>query len=141
LPIVLDDPLLFQLLAETAPAQILSEYEHGRILTTGCWYYRLARAVASESPGALSSQFTTLEADKQQRVRQQLEDLPTGIGLVPWRRAIPVMVALRVRRSLNLLAAEALAVAILTSAAIAVSVDSPLIRDGAADLGVPYRLL
>jgi hypothetical protein len=51
------------------------------------------------------------------------------------------MAGLVVRRQPNLLAAEALAVALVTDSAICVTVDSPLLRDGAEDLGVPFRLV
>jgi hypothetical protein len=51
------------------------------------------------------------------------------------------MPALRVRRPLNMLNAEALAVALPLDASIVVSTDSPLLRSGAADLEVDYKLV
>lgn len=51
------------------------------------------------------------------------------------------MLALRVRRQVNMLRAEALAVALLVSGSILVTTDTPLVRSGAEDLGLAYRLL
>jgi hypothetical protein len=140
LPVVVDEYLLFDLLADRASPDLRAEFDNGVVLTTGSWYYRLARAAKSQSHGVLSSLLRDLDADTQQRVRNHLDDLPAEIELVGWRVVVPVMVALRVRRNLNLLAAEALAVAVMASAEIVVGVDTPLIRAGAEDLHIPYRI-
>jgi hypothetical protein len=140
LPVVVDEYLLFDLLADRASPDLRDELDYGVVLTTGSWYYRLARAAKSHSHGVLSSLLRDLDADTQQRVRNHLDYLPAAIDLVGWRTVVPAMVALRVRRNLNLLAAEALAVALMAGAEIAVRVDTPLIRSGAEDLGIPYRL-
>jgi len=50
------------------------------------------------------------------------------------------MAALDVGRQLNLLAAEALAAALLLDADVLVATDAPLIRQGAARLGLTYRI-
>ena len=68
-------------------------------------------------------------------------DRPEQIGLLSLRTLVPVMQALAVTRSLNFLNAEALGAALLLGATIAVSVDAPLLRAGATDLAVDYRLL
>jgi hypothetical protein len=64
-----------------------------------------------------------------------------SLGRWPARTLVPVMAALRVRRQLNLLNAEALAVALLTSGVLVVSTDSPLLRSGALDVGFVYQVL
>jgi hypothetical protein len=51
------------------------------------------------------------------------------------------MLGLRVRRPLNMINAETLAVAMLIGGAVAVTTDTPLLRESAADLGVEYRVL
>jgi len=140
LAVVIDDHLLLSLLAGTAPPSVTDEARSGTVYTTACWYYRLARAVASSGAGSLSSRLTTLADAEQAKVRHQLDDLPAGIGILGWRTVVPVMVALRVRQQLNLLNAEALAVALLTSATVVITTASPLLRAGAADLGVDYRI-
>ncbi len=50
------------------------------------------------------------------------------------------MFALRVRRRLNVLSAEALATALLVGGGVAVTSDTPLLRAGAHELGVEYKL-
>ena len=70
-----------------------------------------------------------------------LEDLPDQIGLLNLRIVVPVMQALTVTRPLNFLNAEALGAALLLDASIAVTVDAPLLRSGATDLSVSYRLI
>jgi hypothetical protein len=67
--------------------------------------------------------------------------VPEEIGLLSLRGLVPVMQALRVRRPLNMLNAEALPAALLLDASIVVSTDSPILRSGAADLEVDYKLV
>lgn len=50
------------------------------------------------------------------------------------------MAGLQTPRRLNYLAAEAVAVAVVTEATIAVRTDSPLLRGGCAAMHVEYRL-
>ncbi|MEO5723262.1 MAG: hypothetical protein ABIQ39_15295 [Ilumatobacteraceae bacterium] len=73
-------------------------------------------------------------------MKASLEDLPDQIGLLSLRVVVPIMQVLTVTRPLNFLNAEALGAALLLDAAIAVTVDAPLLRVGAADLSVSYRL-
>lgn len=131
--IVVDDLLLLRLLTGSAPPTVTEELRSGSVYTSGCWYYRLARAVSSSGTGSLSQHVAGLARPEQEQVRRDLEDLPPELGLLGWRTVVPVMAALRVRRQLNLLNAEALAVAVLTSAVLVVGTDSPLLRSGASD--------
>ncbi|MGH9014883.1 MAG: hypothetical protein ACRDZ1_13240 [Acidimicrobiia bacterium] len=50
------------------------------------------------------------------------------------------MASLETRRRPNVLTAEALALALLIDGTIAVTVDAPLLREGARDLGITYRV-
>jgi hypothetical protein len=70
-----------------------------------------------------------------------LYDLLEIVGILSPRVTVPVMMALRVRRSLNMLNAEALAVTLLVGGSIAVTTDAPLLRSGAEDVGIEYRLV
>ena len=63
-----------------------------------------------------------------------------GAGEGSLSRRLEVL-ALRVRRQLNMLSAEALAVALLVSGSIFVSTDTPLVHSGAEDLGLDYRVV
>ena len=140
--IVIDDQVLLAVLSDTAPDDITAAVANGEVFTTGSWYYRLGRAVtAGTGTGALSGRFQALDISVRQRVWASLEDLPDQIGLLSLRVVVPVMQALAATRTLNFLNAEALGAALLLDASIAVTVDAPLLRAGAADLSVGYRLM
>jgi len=74
-------------------------------------------------------------------VRGQLSSLPESYGLIGPRTLVPVMASLRTPRRLNFLGAEALAVALLTEATIAVRTNSPPLRDACEALHVDYRVI
>ncbi|MGH9150833.1 MAG: hypothetical protein ACRD03_00170 [Acidimicrobiales bacterium] len=112
------------------------------VYTTGCWYYRLARALlAASGAGSLSSRLEAVGPAARDDALESVRRLPDRIGLVSLRTSAPVMATLPVRRSLNMLNAEALAVALIVRGGLVVTVDSDLLRDGAADLGVGYQVL
>jgi len=140
--VVIDDRLLLDVLAGQAPDEITAELVGGGVFTTSAWYYRLGRAVLGGSgSGALSGRFASLDRDVARRVRAQLGDLPSNVGLLHPRVVVPVMFTLRVRRQLNFLAAEALVVALLLPARLLVTTDSPLLRSAADETGVDYHVL
>ncbi|HEY6318031.1 MAG TPA: hypothetical protein VI462_09125 [Acidimicrobiia bacterium] len=68
-----------------------------------------------------------------------LQVLPQTFGLLSYRTVVPVMAALRVRRPLNMLNAEALAVALIVDGRGRTAVSSELLRSGAQDLGIDYQ--
>ena len=140
--VVIDDRLLLDVLAGQAPREVTTQLGGGGVFTTGAWYYRLGRAVFGGSgSGALSGRFASLDRDVARRVRAQLEDLPANVGLLHPRVVVPVMFTLQVRRQLNVLAAEALVVALLLPARLLVTTDSPLLRSAADDTGIDYQVL
>jgi hypothetical protein len=136
--VVIDDQLLLEYLAGVRSGADLGD----EIYTTGCWYYRLTRAVMSEpGGGSLSGRFASLGEDRQRQALEGLSQLPRSIGLLSFRTIVPIMGALRVRRPLNMLNAEALAVAVTIEADVRVSVESRLLADGAHDLDVDYDVV
>ena len=140
--IVVDDHVLLDVLAGIESPALHEERDGGVLFTTGSWYYRLSRAVnAGTGKGSLSGQLAELESSQRDRALAGLQDLPATIGLLSYRTLVPVMAALRVRRPLNMLNAEALAVALVVDGAIRVRVSSALLGDGARDLEVDYRVL
>jgi len=140
--LVIDDHALIDLLADMQTGWLRSEVEHSIVYTTAAWYFRLANAVQhGTGNGALSGRIARLEPDVRELTVRRIKALPDSIGLVGPRVLVPVMAALDTRRRPNGLAAEALALALLTNSLIAVSVDAPLIRAGAHDLGIEYREL
>jgi hypothetical protein len=140
--VVIDDRLLLAVVAGAAPRQVATELTTGAVYTASCWYWRLGRAVtAGSGTGSLSGRLAALTPADQDRVRWAMHELPDEIGLLTSRTVVPVMLALRLRRLLNMLNAEALAVALLTRASVLVTTDAPLLRSGADELGVSYQLI
>jgi len=140
--VVVDDRLLLDVLAGQPQASVSAELTTGGLFTTSAWYYRLGRAAFSGSgSGSLSGRLTAFDLAVRERVRSVLQDLPDEIGLLHPRVVVPVMFALRVRRQLNVLSAEALAVAMLVRGRLMVTADAPLLRSAAQDLGVEYEAL
>jgi hypothetical protein len=70
-----------------------------------------------------------------------LDDLPPEIIVPGPRLVVPVMGALRLRRRVNHLTAEALAVAMISGAGIRVSVEAPLLREACTELDILLELL
>ncbi len=137
--VVIDDRLLLDVLAGQPPNEVTTEVGGGGVFTTSSWYYRLGRAVFGGSgSGALSGRLAPLDAE---RVRAELVELPPSVGLLHPRVVVPVMFTLRARRQLNVLAAEALAVALLLPARLLVTTDAPLLRSAAEEAGIGYQVL
>ena len=140
--VVIDDRLLLDVLAGRAPTLVAEQLRNGEVFTTSSWYYRLGRAAFSGSgTGALSGPVSSFDPDVRERVLGALQDLPDDVGLLHPRVVVPVMFALRVRRQLNVLSADALAVALLVGGGVLVTTDAPMLQAGALELGVGYEVL
>lgn len=138
---VIDGVVLLDVIAGLSENDILAALQGNDLFTTGCWYYRLSRAVHSDHVGgSLSLQLAGLDVDRQVRVVAELDRLLHSIGRLSLRDLVPVMRALRVSRPLNLLNAEALAAALVLDAELVVSTDGPLLRTAAEEMGVGYWL-
>jgi hypothetical protein len=84
----------------------------GEVLTTSSWYYRLHRAIHDPiSTGSLSRMATNLPPADWDGLLAALDDLPPEIVVPGPRLVVPIMGVLRLRRRVNHLTAEALAVA------------------------------
>ena len=139
--IVVDDRLLFDVIAGTEPAELLDVAGDG-VATTFSWYYRLARAVATDRiEGALSRHYVGLPADRQAEVRRVLDDLSDRVEIVSPKESVPVMSALATMATVNMLTADAVAAALILDAPILVSTRSDLLERAASVAGVPTRHL
>jgi hypothetical protein len=140
--VVVDDALLLAVLAERIPPttpELAAAVAAGEVFTTGSWYWRLSRALAHPSPGALSRVLVALSEREQRQARDGLEELPEEIGLLSLRRLVPVMRALP--GQLNLLTAEAVAAASVLQAPLMVTTDSSLLNAAAEASGVTVNLV
>ncbi len=140
--LVVDDHLLLDVLADSAQGWLAAETVRSAIYTTSSWYYRVASAADhGTGTGSLSGRISALPDEDRRAVRSRIRSLPDSIGLIGPRTLVPVMAGLRTPRRLNYLSAEALALAILTEATIAVRTNSPPLRDACAALQVAYQIV
>ncbi len=139
--LVVDDHLLLDLLLGAPTDWLLEQSTNEVVYTTGSWYYRVALAAKrGTGTGTISSRIAGLDAASQERIFGLVSRLPEWVGLLDQRLLIPVMANLGTRITPNLLAVDALGVALVTDSTIVVSTDSPLIRRCALELGIPYRV-
>ncbi len=114
--IVVDDHVLLDVLAGIESPALHEERGGGVLFTTGSWYYRLSRAVNAWYGERIAVRPTRRVLSSQRdRALAALQALPATIGLLSYRTLVPVMTALRVRRPLNMLNAEALSVSCFLS--------------------------
>lgn len=118
--VVVDDHLLREVLLEREPGWLSRARRRGLLFTTGAWYYRLCGALhMPDVVGALSGPLADLPADLVEGVLQRVVELPAEIRLLSMRDVAWPAAGLARRHGLNLLASEALAVAVSVDAAIA----------------------
>jgi hypothetical protein len=140
--LVVDDHLLIDLLADDVHGWLADAVVGAAVYTTASWYYRVASAAAQGSgEGSLSGRIAALEEPAGLAVRERLAQLPEVIGLISPRTIVPIMAGLRTPRRLNYLNAEAVAVAVLTEATIAVRTDGPLLRAACSALHIDYVVM
>lgn len=131
--IIVDDHNLFCILAHVGSEQLIGLSKPG-VATTSSWYYRLARAVASDRiDGALSSRIEHLAESDQAQVRKNLSGLPPFVNTKDPRHVVPLMAALSTVVKANFILLEAIALAITLDADIVTATRSPLL-DQAAEL-------
>lgn len=137
--IVIDDHHLIDVLADTTTGWLRDQVEQSVVYTTSSWYYRVASAAHRGSgTGTLSRRLARFPESLR---RERIDSLPDWVGLLGPRLVVPVMATIATRRQPDALTAEALAVAVITDGSLVVSTDSPLLRSGAGDLGIEYRIL
>jgi len=117
--IVVDDRLLFDVIAGTEPTKVATD----RI------------------EGALSRHYAGLPADRRADVRRVLDDLSDRIEIVSPKKCVPVMSAVATMATVNVLTADVVASALILDAPIVVSTRSDLLERAAAVAGVPTRHL
>jgi hypothetical protein len=141
-PTVVDDATLLAILTRRAAVNLLAAADAGEVLSTGSWYYRLHRALHDPaSAGSLSTMVANLSPAATDALLATLDDLPPEIVVPGPRLRVSVMGALRLRRRVNHLTAEALAAAMISGASIRVTAEAPLLRDACIQLGIGFDLL
>lgn len=141
--LLLDDHLLLRVLLGSEPVQLRPA--GAALATTGLWYHRLCRALATDEViGSLSGRLGGISSSAATAVLADVVDLPDTIQLLSLRElAWPMAGLLRAGARLNLLSLEALAAAHQLGAEICLAEqdDNVPLRTAAAELGVPVRRL
>lgn len=116
--VVLDDHMLRTVLIEGTPGW-LRRRRPSQLITTGSWYYRLCHAMSGgDLVGALSGPVELLDSHRRLQVLRSIVRLPPEIAVHSMREVSWPASELANAHGLNLLAAEALGVALLADAAI-----------------------
>jgi hypothetical protein len=143
--LIIDDHILFALLADALPAELEYLQEDGvlssDVATTNCYYYRMLSALKSgRERGAFSGKLRQLPEAIQTYVIEMATVLPPAIQLIPMREMIPRMVDLSKVGINGMLRQEVLAAARYLSTGIAVARDntSDNLEDAAQSLGIAY---
>jgi hypothetical protein len=138
---VVDDATLLAVLAGQSGPTLQAAADNGELLTTSSWYYRLNRALHDPvSHGHLSRMAEDLPEGARTALFRVIEDLPPEIGLLHPRQLVPVMASLRLSKSVNFLAAEALGAALFTDAGIRVSAESPGLSRACSELDIAFEV-
>jgi hypothetical protein len=139
LNVIIDDHLLREVLLEQEPSWLRRLRRGGRILTTGCWYYRLCSAWHDDSiTGSLSGPIAALPAELQAGVIEKVMRLPDSIGLISMHDLAWSASRMGRVHGLNLLASEALAAAVQSDSVLATAAINlpPRLQDAAAAEGI-----
>ncbi|MDQ6784043.1 MAG: hypothetical protein M3063_11495 [Actinomycetota bacterium] len=141
--VVIDDHLLLKILLNDEPPELRPP--GARVFTTGLWYHRLCRAVATRAvTGALTRSLGQAEPVVAISAVKAITALPDTIGLVSFRDLAWTMARLLDGGTrLNLMSLEALAAARHLDAEICLAAidENPLLLAAAADYRTPTRLL
>ncbi len=119
--VLIDDHLLLQVLLDNEPIDLRTESTV--LTTTGLWYHRLCRALATDRViGSLSRQLAGVDASVARSAIDAITQLPEDIELVSLRTLGWSMAQLAANgHRLNLLSLEALAAAKYLSAEVCLS--------------------
>ena len=137
--VIVNDHLLREVLLEQEPSWLRRSRRSGRILTTGCWYYRLCSAWHDQSiTGSLSGPIAALPVELQSGVIEKVMRLPDSIGLISMHDLAWSASRLGRVHGLNLLASEALAAAVQSDSVLATAAINlpPRLQEAAAAEGV-----
>lgn len=141
--VVVDDHLLLQLLLNVEPQTFTPP--GARVFTTGLWYHRLCRAVASRAgTGALSRSLGQADPVVAGSAVRAVTSLPETVGLLSLRDlAWPMARLLDGGVRLNLMSLEALAAAKHLGGELCLAAvdENPPLLAAATARGIPTRLV
>lgn len=110
------------------------------LVTTYTWWWRLGTALRLLGGGRLSGPALALADHERQALVDAVDQLPRQVPVPDPRPLVGLAADLHAQFALQLLAAEAAAVALMVDAEIVVATDVPNLRRATAELGVGYRV-
>lgn len=110
------------------------------LMTTYTWWWRLGTALRRMGGGRLSGAAAVLSDDERRLLLDVVDRLPRQVRIPDPRELYGLAADLHAMHSLQLLAAEAAAAAVMAGAEILVAADVPNLRRAAAELDVGYRV-
>ncbi|GJM38348.1 MAG: hypothetical protein DHS20C19_17150 [Acidimicrobiales bacterium] len=136
--VVLDDHLLRDLLADSAPTGLQRILRTRAPATTNLYYLRLCRSVVAAAGGALTRSWS---AERRRSLADALTTLPDDIRIVSMPALAFDMASLAADHGLSSLGAEAIAACRMLDAPLYVDEhdDGPRIRAAAAAHRIRYR--
>lgn len=131
---VIDDKLILEALSGR------SLVVDGPLATTNCWWWRMSVALRRRTGGALSGPALTLSPVEFDALLRTIDHLPEQLMIPDLRETLPLAADLAAEHQLNLMSAEALAVAATIDADLVVATDNPSLARAAASIRVSYRV-
>lgn len=110
------------------------------LVTTYTWWWRLGTALRRLGGGWLSGPALALADHERRALVDAVDRLPRQVPVPDPRPLVGLAADLHAQFALQLLAAEAAAVALMVGAEIVVATDIPNLRRASAELGVGYRV-
>lgn len=139
-PVVLDDHLLRDVLADDVPPSLRRIMRRRSIATTNLYYLRLCKSVVAARGGRLTG---TWGATQRRALGKALIELPDDITIVPLQEIAFRMAELSAAHPLSALGAEAVAAAERLGAPLCVwqGDDGPHLRTAAGAAGVEHLVV
>lgn len=114
---LIDDGLCLAVLAGLTPGDLAPSLQSGPLVTTGCWWFRACRAVVGARGGRLTRHLSALPVEDLDLLLQRLKSPPPELVQIVGVQSVAFTAALLAdEHGLNLLNAEALAVAVVYDA-------------------------
>lgn len=142
--LLIDDRLLRAVLTDAEPSALRRLRRSDRMYTTGHFYVRLCRAIASPTvAGVLSRSLAVMDNAERVSFIAQLSELPADVGMVPLRDLAWRMGELAGEHRLNVLGLEMLAAAEVLDATVcfAAGNEGPMLLAALASRGLATRVV
>lgn len=142
--VLIDDRLLRAVITDAEPSALRRLRRGDPVYTTGHFYVRLCRAIASPSvAGVLSRSLDVMDDAERASFVAQLTELPADVGMLPLRELAWRIGQLAGEHRLNVLGLEVLAAAETLGATVcfAAGNEGPMLLEAIENIGLGARVL